>query len=330
MIHFTFPIASRPAFRMGGALAALAIAGGTLLLASTAMAGASDDDTDPHAARSSAQHSDEGGGQRVDERRPLNPDGHLFVSNVAGSLRVQTWDRSEVQVSGELGEGVDKLELSGDAANLSIIVRLPKHSHHSGNTDLLLNVPVGAQVALDTVSADVAVQGSQGPVSIKTVSGDVGLQLASPEVQVQTVSGDLTLVAPSRDTRVNSVSGDLHMSGVRDRLVAETVSGNVQLSGGAFSELRLTSVSGDMHLDVSLADHAEVRGSTLSGDITLVVPGATNGTAELKSFSGDTECQGGKLASVSSGRRHEYFWGDGSGTRIDLSSFSGDIRLERK
>jgi len=32
--------------------------------------------------------------------------------------------------------GVDHLEVTGDAANLSVVVKLPKHSHNSGESDL--------------------------------------------------------------------------------------------------------------------------------------------------------------------------------------------------
>jgi DUF4097 and DUF4098 domain-containing protein YvlB len=126
------------------------------------------------------------------------------------------------------------------------------------------------------------------------------------------------------------------MSGLQGRLSAETVSGHVDLAGARFSELRLKSISGDMHLDVSFAEHASVVGETLSGDISLLVPADVSGTALLKSFSGEAQCN---LASSSSpasspvpGRKHEreYTFGDGKGVNLSLSTFSGDIHVERK
>ena len=270
-------------------------------------------------------------GPVIDERRALNADGRIYVNNIAGTIDVATWDRNEVSIGGTLGSTVEKLEITGDAANLSVVVKLPKKTHVSGDTVLKLRVPAGARIDLESVSADVAVDGSRGPVKVNTVSGDVGLALSSPEVTVQTVSGDLKLRAPSRVTRVNSVSGDVRMAGLQGKLSVETVSGNVELDGGKFSELRLKSISGDMRLDVSLAEAAQINGETLSGEIHMIVPTALTGTALLKSFSGEAFCDGARTAEHQSGtRKREYVWGDGRGAHIELSSFSGDIRIERK
>lgn len=272
----------------------------------------------------------EANGPTIDEHRPLNADGRVYVNNVAGSVDVATWDKNEVAVSGSLGSHVEKLEISGDPSSLSIAVRLPRKSHNTGDTFLKLRVPVGARVDLDTVSADVSVDGTRGAVKVNTVSGDVGLAIGSPEVTVQTVSGDLKLRSPARLTRINSVSGDLRMAGLQGKLNVETVSGNVELEGGKFSELRLKSISGDMRLDVALADGAQITGETLSGGITMIVPTALTGTALLKSFSGEAFCDGARTVEYQTGHKREYVWGDGRGAHIELSSFSGDIRIERK
>jgi len=269
-------------------------------------------------------------GTIVDEHRPLNPDGRVRISNTAGNINVTTWDRNEVAITGALGSGVEKLDINGDATSLNIIVRLPKHSVHTGDTTLKVRLPSNAVVDLDTVSADISIDGTRGPVKVNTVSGDVGLVVGSPEVTVQTVSGDLRLRAPAKLTKVNSVSGDLRMAGLQGKLSVETVSGNVELEGGKFSELRMKSISGDLHLDASFADSAQVVGETLSGEISFRVPASLTGTALLKSFSGDTRCDGAVLENVRSSRKREYVWGDGHGTRFELSSFSGDIRIERK
>jgi len=272
----------------------------------------------------------------VDERRPLDADGRVYVNNVAGTVVVDSWDKNEVYLRGELSGDADSVELSGGTSNLSIVVKLPKKSHVSGDADLTLTVPANARVELETVSADVSAMNLRGPTKINTVSGAAQLQLASPDVSVQTVSGDITLRGPSRSTFAKSVSGDLHLAGMQGRLLVETVSGNVQLDGGRFSDLHLKSVSGDMRLDVTLAQHSQVVGDTLSGDITLDVPSDVAGTALLKSFSGDTSCDakptGAASGTPSSGRsgKREYVWGDGSGTRVELSSFSGDIHVLRK
>jgi len=266
----------------------------------------------------------------LDERRPLNPDGHVIVHNVSGSVDVSTWSKSEVYLTGEVGPDVEKVDISGDPAELVISVKLPLHSHSGSDANLKIYVPEKAGVEVHSVSADVSINGSRGTVNANTVSGDIRLDVGSPDVTVRTVSGDLTLHAPSENTAVNSVSGDLHLIGPQGSLRAETVSGNLELDGGRFADLKLKSVSGDMRLDVTLAEKAQITGDTLSGGITLAVPADVSGNAVLKSFSGDTECDLSSVQPVSRGNRHEYVWGTGQGVQVELSSFSGDIRVEKQ
>lgn len=282
------------------------------------------------AERYAERQGSEASGAAIDERRSLNADGRVSINNVAGLVEVTTWDRNEVGIAGRLGSRDDRLEIQGDSKALSIVVRLPKKAR-GGDTVLRLRLPAQARIEVETVSADVVVNGARGALKVNTVSGDVALSVGSPEVQVQTVSGDLKLDGPARSTRLNSVSGDLELSGLGGVLSLETVSGNVDLRrGGRFTELQLKSVSGDLRLDVDLADAARLGGQTLSGEISLIVPQALSGTALLKSFSGEAHCEGAKAVDNHGGKKREYVWGDGRGARIELSSFSGDIRVERR
>jgi hypothetical protein len=271
-------------------------------------------------------------GPAIDETRALSASGRVYINNVAGLVQVSTWERNEVHVGGRLGSSAETLEVTGDADELRFVVRLPKQSRSSSDTVLELRVPQRARLDVETVSADLVAIGVGGAIKVNTVSGDVAMSVASPELSVRTVSGDVRLKAPSaKAARLNSVSGDLELDGLSGQLALETVSGNVELGrGGRFSDLQLKSVSGDLELDVSLEAGARVSGQTLSGEITLIVPQALAGTALLKSFSGDTQCEGARAVEHRQGKQREFVWGDGRGAKIDLSSFSGDIRVERR
>jgi hypothetical protein len=285
-----------------------------------------------HQSAASSDSDSGGGDTSVNEHRPLSANGEVYVNEVSGSLVVTAWERNEVQITGELASSVERLEISGDANRLSVVVKQPQHSHDGGNADLRLMVPAGARVSLETVSADVTLQGTRGAVQVGTVSGDVGVVSDAPQIEAHSVSGDLILQGNARVTHVNTVSGDLRLTGMQGELVAESVSGNLELRGGKFSTLRAKSVSGDMTLDASFAGQAEVVGETLSGNITLHLPPGLSGTAMLKSFSGDTQCdmQPVTISGAShGGKKREYMFGDGKGVSLQLSTFSGDIRLDR-
>ena len=48
--------------------------------------------------------------EQVDKRAPADPQGEVEVSNVAGNVSISGWDRNEVQVTGSLGEDVERLD----------------------------------------------------------------------------------------------------------------------------------------------------------------------------------------------------------------------------
>jgi DUF4097 and DUF4098 domain-containing protein YvlB len=266
--------------------------------------------------------------QPINERRPLNADGTLSVKSVCGEIQVQAWDKNEVFLTGYLGDGVEKLVIDGDSNKLRIEVKLPKNSQNVGDSLLQLHVPAGIALDLDSVSADTDVTGTRGPLAVNTVSGDLRLKVQSGDVSAKTVSGDLLLEAPSRDTKVNTVSGDLFVRGVRGKLFAETVSGNLHIEGREFSDMQLKSVSGDFEVEASLADQALVNLETLSGDVGLTLPKSTSANASFNTFSGELYSDFGNVKEGA--RSSRVALGSGGKSEINLHSFSGDIRLQRK
>ncbi|MFA5940841.1 MAG: DUF4097 family beta strand repeat-containing protein [Sinimarinibacterium sp.] len=261
----------------------------------------------------------------IDEKRPLEADGRVSVNNLAGVIEVSGWDRNEVAISGQLGSDVEKLEISGDARSLVVRVRYPnKLKGGIEESELRLQVPKAAVLALEAVSADVRVNGTRGPLTANSVSGDVEARVDSEVVSLNSVSGDVVLEAPARDAKLQSVSGDIRARGLQGTVEAETVSGDLQLSGRAFRSIAAQSVSGDLVLDLGLDAAAVLRAETLSGEIRARLAQAPDAVVSLKTFSGELS---GDYAGASAGIREiEKTVGAGSG-RIELNSFSGDIYL---
>lgn len=271
-------------------------------------------------------------GTTIDERRPLKSDARVRISNVAGSVQVSAWDKTEAYVTGELGHGAEKLDISGSDGNLEIVVKTPKNSRNVSGTDLRVMLPVNAMVTVDAVSADVIVQGIKGKVSAATVSGELTLSLAADEVEARTVSGDVVLKSPARNASINTISGDVRVSGPSGKLKLETVSGDAELvGGGAFSDLSLKSISGDYNVEAALTGDGRLVGETLSGEMRVRLPQATSATVSLHTFSGEVRSAFGGSSAAGDERRErqEFKIGDGR-ARVDLSSFSGDIRLEKR
>ena len=58
--------------------------------------------------------------EEVDRTLDAAPDGDVDISNIAGSVTVQGWSRSEVEVTGTLGRNVEELIFERDGKNVTI------------------------------------------------------------------------------------------------------------------------------------------------------------------------------------------------------------------
>ena len=61
----------------------------------------------------------------INKRAPADPAGEVQISNTAGSVIVTGWNRNEVEVTGELGEGTENLEFvtSGKLTRIKVVLR---------------------------------------------------------------------------------------------------------------------------------------------------------------------------------------------------------------
>lgn len=269
--------------------------------------------------------------ETIDETRPLAANGAVSVRNVAGLVNVTVWDRNEVRIAGEIDGEEAKLDIGGSASSLSIEVKPLHKSQHSG-AELILTVPAGAKLAVETVSSDVIVQGLKGALEVSTVSGDITLSVASGDVHVNTVSGDVQLSAPASSTQMKTVSGDLHVDGVRGELKLESVSGDMEVRTAALTSGGLKTVSGDIRLDTSLSDDAKLTGESLSGDIEVTLPKTTSAQMTLHAFSGGVSSDfATPVKSDEDDEQHSLDVKAGDGrAKVDLSTFSGEVTVRRK
>lgn len=268
----------------------------------------------------------------VNETREMAADGHVQIENLAGLIDVETWDQAKVEIRGELGERVEELEISESSSGIRIRVRNKSDSRNIDDTDLHLRIPESASIEIETVSADINVEGSSGKmILVNTVSGDVEMSGSPQRLEIHSVSGDLEFEGPVSRSSVESVSGEITLHGLSGEISVQTVSGDVALTAGEVSQARFEAVSGGMNLDLSVADGGRLIGESMSGDIVLRLPASQQGAFSAQTFSGDIRSDFGKAASVSRGPGSVLEFNEGgNGTTIRLGNFSGDIHIRRQ
>lgn len=268
-------------------------------------------------------------GTPINERRPMNAEGRITVSNISGLIEVKAWNKNEVEITGTLGEGSKKLEISGTADNLRVQVVLPERAKNVESSKLHLRVPEGARVELEGVSADLSLLGTRGAARLSTVSGNVMVEGTMRELRAESVSGDVHVKAPSADTRLESVSGDVEAEKITGQLRIETVSGDARVTGSGFSEVDVETVSGDMELKIDgLKDDAEISADSVSGNIRFTVAKTLNAHVQLETYSGELSSDFG-TPNRDEPERLEATLGKGQG-RFRAESHSGDIILKSR
>lgn len=268
----------------------------------------------------------------INQTRQLDPRGRVEIDNLKGRVEVRAWDRQEVRVTGSLGDGVEKLVIDGDRDELRIEVKYPNRSRNTEPTMLVVQVPLQAELEIETVSADIDVHGvAPRELSLQSVSGDIVANGAPRRASVESVSGDVNLTFNSSEIEASTVSGDLVVAGrLTGEASVETVSGDLRFDsrGERLRKFSAGSVSGNIAARLALAEAGEIRMESVSGDLGLDLPKDLSAEVSGESFSGDLSAPGAKIQREDFGPGSSFHqrYGDGKG-EIRLETFSGDARL---
>jgi DUF4097 and DUF4098 domain-containing protein YvlB len=267
------------------------------------------------------------------------PHGVVEISNVAGRIDVQAWDKPEVEVRAEMGGGVDRIDTTSDHGRISIKVITPNVSFGSIGTNLHIRVPRDSELDISAVSAAVVTLDVEGGLQLKTVSGEVKADVFQKNTEVKTLSGDVVLRGRGKEAgaggiHVSTISANIRVDRAGGDLEATTVSGDihVRLDHSAHN-VRVRTTSGNLGFEGKLAPGAYFDAESVSGNLTVRATPAGPLDYEVSSFSGDIRnCMGGEAERVSKygpGRRLTGTRGTPGAdeAKLRLKTMSGNIEL---
>jgi len=266
-------------------------------------------------------------------QKPADPTGTVEVVNVEGSIEISGWDQPTVEVTGTIGDKVERVDVTSAPNRITVRVVLPAGNNTSMRDDyeahLKIRVPQKSALEVSLVSADLRIGGVSGNQRLQTVSGDISGDGSSGDLQVNTVSGDVHLVAHhGHNAQLKTVSGDLNVSGTGGEVQLNSVSGDANLTLDSVTRAHLETVSGDVNVTASaLAANGQIDADSVSGDVNLHVAAVPDADIDVQSFSGDIRnCSGPKPVEeqYGPGSRLSYRSGKGGG-RIHVDTKSGDV-----
>lgn len=291
--------------------------------------------------------------ESINETKQVDPDGYVRINLIRGELIIEGWNKSEIKVSGDLDEQMERFIFDVRGKETVIAVKLPQKMRNwccDDTSDLTIKVPKNSNLVVSSVSVDVEVSDVHGGVEIGSVSGDLRVDNVSDRVRLTNVSGEIALRHASGRVRVKSVSGDIDannisgpstyhsvsgsiiVSEVGEEIDLESVSGDIEVTDSKVLSIRGHTVSGDVDVDVELKPSATVEFDSMSGTVRLALGGSLDARYDVQTSSGSIRNR------ITSDRPKEskyvrdeilrFVVGSGNGEVI-VTSGSGDISLNR-
>jgi Putative adhesin len=183
---------------------------------------------------------------------PLASGGSFLLENVNGSVRVEGWQRDEVEVRAVKSSMNDprdlervRIEVCSQPGQVAVHTRYPEGQGVEVAVEYVVHVPYRVLLGdVETVNGSVVVRGVEGGGALRSVNGNVEVFNSSGRFSAKTTNGDLHL-----ELRRLVDGGPMNI---------ETVNGSVVLGlpSNAQADLRILSMNGDFSSELPVVSTA--------------------------------------------------------------------------
>jgi DUF4097 and DUF4098 domain-containing protein YvlB len=282
----------------------------------------------------------------------------LILEQPTGDVRVEAWDRPEIQVSISDPEGLFELQREGS----KVLV------HNRPGSFKLVNFLEPAREELEEFGVDLGkvaarversversmrrmarkglnlnidVSNWRGgrdytikvphecDLTLRTSSGDISVGGVAGTLLIQTTSGDMKLKGVEGNLLLTTASGDILIDGMDGKLGLRTASGDIRSRGLNLQEVSAASASGDLELEIENLPTRNFELRTVSGDINLFVPHDAQLKAEVHTISGSLNCgfPRSQVEYRATHKRETLLNLNGGGVHAQLHTVSGDVYI---
>lgn len=298
----------------------------------------------------------------------MGPGGMLKITADEGSVRISSWDRSEVEIHmTKYARGKDKreaqrlleeIEVAVEQSGNRLIIRerefeqnsysildlfdpdtWDRMSGHSTWIDFDIKVPRKIDLDIRTDEGDVTISDIEGEIEVETDESDVELyQISSNRVSVTSDEGDMFLenlraLTSSSSSRlvIDTDESDMELVNVdMERVEIDTDEGDVMAERLRCKNLDFYSDEGSIEAGLDILPDGDYRCQTDEGRIVLLLPGDASFSITARSQEGEIRSDFPiRIKEHDDGERVDDTVGDGDAT-IYLFVDEGMIRLREK
>ncbi|MCA1637872.1 MAG: DUF4097 family beta strand repeat-containing protein, partial [Acidobacteria bacterium] len=231
--------------------------------------------------------------EKFEQSYPLNASGRVSVSNVNGSITIETWDKSEVKLeyvkTADTRERLAEVEVKIDARPDYFQVETDyenwkRRNHNESRNNGKLQIEYRLLVPRNAVLNE-----------------------------IETVNGSINISNAANTTRASAVNGEVRATNLRGTTNLSTVNGTVIAE---FDQLETAS-------KISL--------NTVNGQVNLVIPSDANATVKADTVNGSISNDFGLPVRKGQYVGKDLYGRIGSGSvQIRLNSVNGGLSVKRK
>jgi hypothetical protein len=222
-----------------------------------------------------------GATQEIARTYPMRPDGTVELNNVNGTVRIEGWDRNEVEVRA-VKTTPDKeslldlvaIDIEAKPDALSISTRYPQEEGVEVAVDYVIHVPRHAQLNhVNNINGTLRVFSSESLGELHTVNGNIEVYESSGNLHAHTTNGNVYV--------------ELKHPGDARGATAETTNGSVLLAIPADlpADLEARCMNGRFSSDLPMVTKGADQPRTVHGRLgrggTLIRLGTVNGTIHV-------------------------------------------------
>ncbi len=253
-----------------------------------------------------------------------------------GSVKIETWDKSEVHVKvfGN-NKAKEKLEFKFEEEDWGVFISSKRKDSfwffNWGNAPRVrfeIMVPKSYNTKVSTSGGNIGVKNLTGNIEGKTSGGDLKLYDNVGNTNASTSGGDIIVKNSKGNTKASTSGGDISIVDFNGDLEVATSGGDIEMKGGN-AKIDASTSGGDVKLDY-WGDNLGIDLSTSGGDITVYLPADFCAKANLKTSGGSISCEltTNNVVKISSSRFEADL--NKGGKSLICRTSGGDIKVKKK
>jgi len=296
--------------------------------------------------------------EKINRTLDVSTTPYVQIEHVNGAAKVIAWDKSEVKVTGTLGDRTEKFIFEKD--DNEVLIKIKVKSNNGWNNwgsdngdDLEIFVPRLSKVYYSAVNADVELEQVRGGARVETVNGSIDVRELAGRIRLESVNGRITADSLEGDVKISTVNGAIKSRSSKGKedsyesvngsievfsesgdINVETVNGDIELELGKVNQLNMDTVNGSIEAKLELENNGEIEASSVGGSIYLYLQSDVSARFDIEGHAGGNitnDLSNDKVQKAKYGpNRWLKFSLNGGSAKVNVSTVSGRVKLDKK